>query len=258
MIYFAHVKVTSNAGDKRCCPYYYYESYFRQFNCQIVNLTSLRHIHIDKQDIIIIGGGGILDASRQWNDNIIYAMHKTKNIILWGCGYNNNGKINFNSIPINKTLLAGIRDYQHPYLRFVPCPSCKSVFFDRIKPVNASVGIIKHYGNTFTLNDSYNGIDCILNSASMQEIVNFIHRHSIILSDSYHGLYWASLAGKKVGRLDNRNNSRFRDCFYQYPYIQYLDDADNAQAFTLTGNDLAFFRQLNDCFFLQVKSIIEK
>ena len=258
MIFFAHVKVTKNAGDKRCCPYYYYQSYFKQFNCQIINLTSLRHIHIQKNDIVIIGGGGILDASRQWNDNIIYAMKHTSNIILWGCGYNNNGKVAFNPIPIHKTMLAGIRDFKHPYIRFIPCPSCKSVFFDRIKTEKEYIGIVKHYGNKLTLNDSFNGIETIWNDSPMQDIVNFIHRHSIILSDSYHGLYWASLAGKKVGRLDNRNNSRFRDCFYQYPYIQYLDDADNARSFTLTDNDLAFFRQLNDVFFLQVKSIIEK
>lgn len=40
-IYFAHCKFTNNIGDLRCCPYYYYESYFKQFDCEIIDLSEI-------------------------------------------------------------------------------------------------------------------------------------------------------------------------------------------------------------------------
>ena len=124
---------------------------------------------------------------------------------------------------MDKFALVGIRDFYRNF-QFVPCVSCKSIFFDRKQKIKRQIGIVKHYGNGFRLNDSFNGVGMIFNDDKMSDIIRFINESEIILSDSYHGLFWSALAGKKVGRIRNDFNSRFEECFYQYPYIENLDN----------------------------------
>lgn len=259
-IFFAHVKNTNNMGDKRCCPYYYYEQYFKNYHCPIIDLNQIKNSNINNNDFIIIGGGGILNHSKDWNDWINSAFSKTKNVIFWGCGYNTyNNKINdFESLHLEDSLLLGIRDYYHPYLKFLPCVSCKSIFFNKSYTIKRKIGIVKHYNYKIQLDDSLNKYDVIYNDAWIEDIIKFIGESEYVLSDSYHALYWATLLNKKVGRLNNYQNTRFQYCMYQYPHIDTYNKIIDCKTFSITDNDLIYFRTLNDNFFNKVKKLIQK
>ena len=257
-IYFAHCKFTNNIGDLRCCPYYYYESYFKQFDCEIIDLSEIQQKQINKDDFIIIGGGGILNWSQFWNNCICLGLNKTKNIIIWGCGYNMLTKeIDFKPIDLSAMLLVGIRDYYHPYYNFVPCVSCKSKFFDQKFEIKRQVGVIKHFTQPYQLKQ-FKNFQVIKNDIWIYDVIKFIGQSQIILSDSYHALYWASLLGKKVGRLNIYNSSRFNDCFYQYPSVFNQQDILKCSKMFLTDSDLSYFRLCNDLFFNKVKRLVQK
>ena len=212
---------------------------------------------IKKDDFVIIGGGGILNASGKWNRQIQIAFEKTKNVIIWGSGFNSS-KLNIGFQPLNleKALLIGIRDFKHPYFNFVPCVTCKSKFFDCEYTLKRKIGIVKHHTNRLQLDSSLKGIETIENNLWIRDVITFIGESEYILSNSYHALYWATLLNKKVGRLNNGYNSRFRDCMYNYPIVTTLDQIDRCKQLQLTADDLSFFRKLNDVFWLQVKEKI--
>lgn len=256
MIYFAHVKNTVNTGDKRSTPLFYYD--FKELQTAEIDLTDLTQINILPDDFIIIGGGGIIDSGNKWNQAMINAMTKTPNVIFWGCGFNYSKPKELIKIDLEKALLSGIRDYKHHCFRFVPCVSCKSRFFDKPYQVKRKIGIIKHHSRPLTLDQSLQDIPFINNAKDIAQIIKFIGESEIILSNSYHALYWSSLLKKKTGRLDCYKNSRFNDCMYEYKAVNTINDIDGCRVQQLTTDDLSYFRWLNDEFFALVKSMIVK
>ena len=63
---------------------------------------------------------------------------------------------------------------------------------------------------------------------------------------------------KKTGRIDNHYNSRFADCMYQYSAVKNIHDVDQCKVESLTGNDLSYFRFLNDEFFARIESMLSR
>ena len=245
-------------GDKRCCPYYYYESYFNKYNCLIIDLAQLKKLPINSDDFVIIGGGGILNWNSFWNNCINFCLTKTKNVIIWGAGYNMlQTQINFEQVKMQDTMLVGIRDYLHPHYNFLPCVTCKSIFFNQQFKIKRQVGIVKHFNNGWKLPEQFAKYDVIVNDRWIYDIVKFIGQSEYVISDSYHALYWASLLGKKTGRLNNYYSSRFKYCMYQYTKIENEDDLWRCNKCQLTENDLQYFRSLNDLFFDKVKKILQ-
>lgn len=243
-------------GDLRCCPYYYYEDYFKKYNCEVIDLSGINKVN--KDDFLIIGGGGLFNLNESWNGFINLGIEKTSNVIIWGAGFNMyNTTIDFPEIKLQKSMLLGIRDYKHPYYKFLPCVSCKSRYFDKEFQIKRTIGIVKHYLYKIDLDNSLNGFDCIYNDYWIEDIINFIGQSEFVLSDSYHVLYWATLLNKKVGRLNDYYNSRFRDCMYEYPIVNDISKLKYCKSQSLSNNDLQYFRKLNDSFFEKAKKLIE-
>ena len=92
MIYLAHETNPNNPGDTSCCPI----NYFNLENLsKVFKITELKNINFEAKDIIIIGGGGIL------NDMYIPILNKisltANNLVFWGIGTNRHfwpGRIN--------------------------------------------------------------------------------------------------------------------------------------------------------------------
>ena len=227
-IIFAHVKRTANTGDKRSSPILYYRDFFRLFDAVEIDLFDLKNIAINPNDFVIIGGGGIINSGVKWNNLIEHAINQTGNVIFWGCGFNKK-QTDFPEMDISRALLVGIRDYYNPFFRFVPCVSCKSRYFDLQYQVKREIGIVKHHSRPLALHKSFSGIEAISNDANIAEIIRFIGESECIISNSYHALYWASLLGKKTGRLDANNNTRFNLCQYQYQTIKTIDDVQQCR-----------------------------
>jgi hypothetical protein len=93
---------------------------------------------IDRDDVVILGGGGMLDNSDALNVVIIEIQSKCDDAIIWGgwkhkyCEDNAfNMKPTTTPIDFQRVALGGIRDNNHPYgMQFLPCTSnMHQVFF---------------------------------------------------------------------------------------------------------------------------------
>lgn len=47
-----------NAGDRSCCPLNYFYTYFSKFNIFRHDIDYIRWEMIDRDDVVVIGGGG--------------------------------------------------------------------------------------------------------------------------------------------------------------------------------------------------------
>ncbi len=197
----------ANLGDWISSPYYYFTGFFSRYTCVLHSDWAVLWHEIEKDDVVIFGGGGLLDNSDQLNKVINRLLEKCNNVIIWGAGthkYNENNIFGRNSattkIHFERAALSGIRDHEHPYnLPFVPCASCLHPAFNADKTgveIKREVGTIKSaLEGSFAVS---NLPSFVTNAEPIGAIVDYILSSNVILVSSYHGAYWSMLLGRKV------------------------------------------------------------
>lgn len=119
-------------------------------------------------------------------------------VVLWGVGQNHHSSdddigtlINYSSIK-----LIGIREYgigSFPNALFVPCVSCMHPLFNKNYNVIEDIVVVEH--KCYPINEfDYAKIS---NDSSMEKILEFIGQANVIITNSYHAAYWATLLEKK-------------------------------------------------------------
>jgi hypothetical protein len=264
--------VAANLGDWISSPYYYFTEYFSRYTCVLHAVWTILWHEIEKDDVVIFGGGGLLDYSDPLNIVLNRLLEKCDNVIIWGPGTHKFAKNNVfgqesSTIPINfeKAVLCGVRDYQHPYnLPFLPCASCLHPAFSIEKTevkIEREIGTIMH-----GLDGSFRvaGVPSSVNNANpIGTIVNYILSSNVMLVSSYHGAYWSMLLGRKVileaSRLDIEKYKYFR-----YPVDSYQGKQFDERELLRIASEipdhsdfLAEARALNNQFFEKVKILIE-
>lgn len=198
---------SDNIGDlfSRPCLYFdFIEVEFQDFH----NLQTL------PDGPVILGGGGLTIFNHL--DHLI-----NKDIVVWGVGHNAHFDENtyFESYSdytwpawINHCKLIGVRDINTNY-RWVPCASCMHCGFDKkISVKNKVVAydcITKNFQRPMqlpfpTMNNSHSNIN---------EVLNFLGSAEIIITNSYHGMYWGTLLGKRIIVADAWSTKFFRTKF---------------------------------------------
>lgn len=143
-------------------------------------------------DIVIVGGGGLLYDVDNFCSQCMAAHAK---LIIWGCG------LNLSAFSVTDSLkyasLVGIRDYGTQY-RHCPPPSIHHSLFDEYEDHHntRTVGIYKHAQRVGHI-ENHNA-DVMLNNSKFEDIVKFLATSEIVITNSYHGLIWATRLGKKV------------------------------------------------------------
>lgn len=177
MIYYVKKDLSSlyNLGDDYCTP----DRYFK--------ITADRNISI-------IGGGAYVDHGLKKCKKIGINPSST---IAWGLGSSEkNLKIEkINSLPYLDWSLRDIDAVKDP-LRFVPCVSCfnrsilqepKSnntlIFLNESEKVSGNIEIDSSY---------------ITNSSNIDNFLEQWKSADKIITNSYHGMYWALLSGRSV------------------------------------------------------------
>jgi hypothetical protein len=270
--------VLANLGDWLSSPYYYFSEFFSQYICVLHSVWSVHWHEIERSDVVIFGGGGLIDNSDSLNKVINKIIDRCDNVIIWGAGshkYSNNSfgvetaKV---KIQFEKLSLCGIRDYQHPYTQepykaeYVPCVSCMHTEFDiaakKDLPIINSIGTISH-----GLDDSFpirNIPSAVTNSEPISTITNYILSSRVMLATSYHGSYWSMLLGRKVilhsSRLiiEKYNYFRHRVGIFegnQYDETEILKIADSIPEIT---DFLTESKNITLKFFEKVKKHIEQ
>lgn len=213
-----HRSKTSNIGDLRCAPYRYFPDLlgesvfdilgFRRANEQDPARRIAFREAFDAARVVVIGGGGLFEIPFFAPALAFLAEHRRpdQKFIAWGAGHNA-GKIGdwrrlkqeF-TFPSDLFSLVGVRDYGYA-IPWVPCASCMSADFDRPTTPRREVGLYVHSGTMQNPNFKRRlpeNIDILSNSASFEEAIAFLAESEMVLTDSFHGAYWATLLGRKV------------------------------------------------------------
>ena len=229
-----HCKSTSNLGDRLSSPTRYFE------HLRGVPVFDLYDWHPARQpDVavrrdfaervadshVLIGGGGLLNSD-VFAAAIDYITHaSSKHIIIWGAGHNAYWIKKFSDIKQvclidhNKYSLVGVRDHLQPFL-FCPCASAMHETLDSKIEVSRPVGIYsisERTGEFSELLRSDPEIPILTNDCQdMQEVVTFLSECSTVLTNSYHGAYWATLLNRRVV-VCNPDSSKFFDMPFPLP-----------------------------------------
>ena len=203
---FVHRIDPRNVGDLFCGPYRYFP--FRSHS--LSDIFEFGAIPRDlENEIIVLGGGGLGKSTFDKHlANIFEGSNATKKI-TWGIGLNTfedkNAVINDDQ-PIDLVQsyfkdfdLVGCRDVLvNASFDWVPCVSCMHQSFDKFYEIEPTqlIGIYAHKDVPITIDTQ---IPTITNAGSdIDEKLEFMSKFEFILTNSYHGVYWATLLNRKV------------------------------------------------------------
>lgn len=247
MIAFAHYKDTINLGDRMCAPYHY----FKYSNIKLFDLKE----SIPDCDAVIYGGGAIEPLLR--TSGIHHSVNALAKI-AWGIGTSRRGRTTHGEL-VDDLDLIGVREFGREKGRsrtfYVPCVSCMATEFDTMYEERHDVVFYTHgHKEEFPL-EVPQGIPNISNrEKTLEEALSFIASGRTVVTNSFHGTYWALLLGKKVVCVP------FSSKFYGFmcPPVYCLDGKWQAAAKKAVAYDeyLEDSRIRNKDFDRRVRSLI--
>lgn len=178
---YSHFKDTLNAGDRASCP----RQYFDLPEGMIVNIGE----PLLGVDVAIYGGGAV--ARALWD---IERRDPDILRIAWGVG----GTERRSKISHHKPhgfALYGSRDWPADPIEWVPCVSCMSPLFDRSYKIERDAVLFFNADPRIPRPDI--DLPAMSNQNSFSDIVVFLGSAETIVTNSYHGSYWATLLGRK-------------------------------------------------------------
>jgi hypothetical protein len=209
---------TNNVGDLRCAPHLYFPELlgsdareilgFRSADAPIREERVAFNTAFSDADTIVVGGGGLLeiDFFQPFFTYLADKKRTDQKVILWGAGHNDWVLGDWRNLKAHYTFdaslfdLIGTRDADEQY-RWVPCVSCMSPALDTPRPIKREIGVYAHVG---TINNEEfrkklpTGFEMIDNTSSFEDAVEFLGTSELVLTDSFHGAYWATMMGRKV------------------------------------------------------------
>lgn len=223
MLYSLKVRNKTNTGDTYCNP----SLYFDLGHVEELSISSDAYKEkVFFNDIVIIGGGGLINFHPDWNRRITEIIKTEASIILWGAGENTHfdDKQIIPSIPFKTDdELIAIRDFNHPLYNYLPCVSCMNKVFDTDVTIGEGVGIVKHKDTNLPANLSNKNYPVICNNTTIEEITDFIKDKRVIYTNTFHGAYWAMLMDKVV-IIFNPFSTRFLG--FKYRGVTYFSKYD--------------------------------
>jgi hypothetical protein len=235
-----HCKSTMNLGDRLSSPCQYFDrlsgtaifdlfdwhparqpdgAVREEFNSRIMDSH------------IIIGGGGLFN-SETFEPAIDYVTHLSRrHVVVWGAGHNGYWLKKYTDIKQvclidrNKYSLVGVRDRLQPFL-FCPCASAMHRALDQRHDIIRPAGIYSKSERTADFADVLHkdpSIPLMTNdSQDFEEVVKFLSECATVVTNSYHGAYWAALLGRRAV-VCNPDSSKFFDMPYPAPIGHALE-----------------------------------
>lgn len=257
-VVFVNAKNPKNTGDMFSSPYLYFKKYFDKFDVYHVDIADFEEYNppeLSKQDVVIFGGGALMDWHTVWNKRINDLSKRCKSV-FWGVGLNENNQLEIEeNIDFSNIDLIGLRDYDA--INYVPCSSCLLPLEIEF-PIKREVGAFLHYEGT---NSKFNHLDSISNSAPVEDIIKFIGESEKILTNSFHGCYWSQLMGKKVVKINSmdgidKHSSSVR--FDKMKHVPIFRNENDFKGCEVYPDFLEESRKLNIDFFKQIQEFMQK
>ncbi len=192
----------TNVGDWYCSP----SRYFAEIAAPEQDIKSFK---VGKGDCVILGGGGLVSANFMPHMERLAACRPGLSaIVAWGIGESLINDKQGGLVPryegqlpgyLAEFDLVGLRDHGTPYT-WVPCASCMLEHFDRTYTVAHDVCIYEHKRIPIPIEGlprrSNDGQDIAASLA-------FLASAEVVITNSYHGAYWATLLGRRVVAIPN-------------------------------------------------------
>lgn len=247
---FRHHSETENLGDRVSGPY----QYFPVLN----NLGTPVDLAIPAPicDVIIYGGGKIMGGlAKTFSQSDFGAKIR----IAWGVSTIQKNPVSIKYWRAFKNMnLIGSRDYLDNRFIYAPCASCMTEYFDKKYSEKNDIVFYAHAWKTNFLNIGIPpGIPVLTNSEnSFEKVISFLGSASVVVSNSYHGVYWALLLGKRVICLPFSNKF---DGYRLPPYFatasDWLSCINQAKA---QPESLELCREATRAFYARVLKIINE
>lgn len=254
---FCH-SVTNNIGDLVCSPYDYFPDLAQDgvkiSNHELVNLIrdlGLKYfLKLLEGKRVIFGGGGLIAMERHDRHlDVLKAFASYADlggqVIIWGAGHNRIDNF-YNWFYQNKphffpeffdSFTVGIRDFGTKY-DWVPCVSCMHAAFDDVPGPSDEVVAFLHGKESGGFDVAFSDIPTKYNidlsyatdpMREFNEVIEFLARGKFVVTNSYHGMYWATLLGRKVIALPNA--SKFLSFKYETSFCYDVTDWRGKLAF---------------------------
>jgi hypothetical protein len=218
-------RLDNNIGDWMSSPLRFFSFPTKTAEVDILGGTSQVQLNHD----VLVGGGGLL-ARDSFALRMESIAERTKgSLIGWGIGHNRYEAINTTlSYPdyLRRFKLLGLRDYGQG-LPYVPCVSCMSPLFDQAAEIRHEAVVYRHGKRPWPLEIDpeipvmeNTAIDAGMDEA-FRRTIDSLSSAEIILTNSYHGVYWGILLGKKV--LAVPFSTKFYALKYKVPLVETED-----------------------------------
>jgi len=205
---------------------------------------------------VIVGGGGLIGPAFKQLEDLV--RRNDTHTIGWGLGNNmlddkTSGYVP-DSVPLPKFVdsfdLLGIRD-DIKGRRWVPCASCMHPAFSKQYDIKHDIVIFEHKRIPIPIDGfprlSNNGND-------IEEIIAFLASGETVITNSYHGAYWAILLGRRCVALP------FSSKFYAFRHPPALGHVETWRDLVRQAqkNDNALYecREANIQFYMDVMNFL--
>jgi len=187
---------TDNLGDRLSSPALYFDFLRDASRHDFLRVPSRALGHAR---VAVVGGGGLLDNDffrRGW---LNLADRTPADLVAWGVGHNRHGSTTARyQDALGRFALVGLRDTGPDVpaeYDWVPCASCMHLEFDRPHDVLVDVVCYSHAQHPLAIE----GVPRMTNTArDAAAAIRFLASADTVLTNTYHGMYWATLLGRKV------------------------------------------------------------
>ncbi len=248
-------KNTTNTGDKFSTPTKYFDFLKDVETLDFTELPREELAKYIKDKIVIFGGGGFLEQEyfKEYMKTLLGA--DTKMLVGWGVGHNIHGvsDVLFNSYDYKKEFdLLGVRDSVSE-MDWVPCSSCMHDAFDKKYEIKNKIAIYEH--KNFPLRRMNQDFPKMKNGDSFEEIIEFLGSAELVVTNSYHGAYWATLLGRRVIVMQPFSSKFFS---FKHPLVVANNfDVKNIENMPMYPNALEEAREANLLFSEKVSQLLK-
>ena len=194
----------TNAGDWWSPPI----RYFKFKNGKAIDILNFQKIP-NTESVLIVGGGGLGRPFFQRALSALMRPERKYKLISWGVGCDVSEDRTGTVLPTTDPAGAYFSGFDENGLRifpslnghtWVPCSSCMWHKFDHYRKLapREKLGFYEH--KRVPIAEQLKEKHPVLNNSgdSIEEKVAFLARFEVIVTNSYHGVYWATLLNRKV------------------------------------------------------------
>lgn len=242
----------TNVGDWFCAPNRYYPLSGSERDIMGLDTTLL-------VGHVVVGGGGLIAKTFHGAmTDLAAARPQLRSLTAWGVGESEHVARDGQFVPpyagdyplyLDAFDLVGVRDFGTRQ-RWVPCASCLHPLFDHTWPILGTIGIYQHKRIAIPID----GLPRRSNTGQdLERAIRFLGSYEVIITNSYHGAYWATLLGRRVIAIPNMSK------MYRMAHPPVICRAERWQRYvdaTRTYPDaLAECRAANECFYADVRAL---